>query len=318
MRLHAIVLASVAGFSTTARAESFPLDLFTVQPVALEPGGEIVLQGALHSRHDGAVLDGLTTTIADRSVSGGLLDAEAGGLRVVWRDPEQHRYRAIATGGAGPACQAASLPSPCLVPRTLELAQARLLTVADFAQSLSGEVMVERPGSGGMGWRLAELAHAPWQYQLAATGPLVALGGRVWLRHRRRRGLAPVKSIARLAAGLRRRLRQGDPVHQRLLAPLGLLVDRARRLEGERRRGLVEGWPAEAERAANGLQAIMKSLHDMSRSLDEATRLGRGALDDRLLSDLHDDLHLALDACAEGEAVLARPRGRSATQSVAS
>jgi hypothetical protein len=297
-----VLLTIVAGLPALARAESFPLDLFTVQPIAFDASGEITLRGAIHSHHDGVVLDAMTSTTL--GASGGLLDVEAGGLRVVWRDLEQHQYRVVATGSAGWACEAAGVASPCLVPRTIELAQARLLTVADFARSLSGEVTVECPGPAGMGARLAGLARAPWEYQLVATVPLIALGGWFWLRRRRRRVLTPAEQIARSATKLMRRLRQGDPVHQRLLVPIVSLVDHARRLERERRRGVAEGWPAETERSTRGLQAILRSLYDLARTLDQGTRAGRATLDDRLLRDLQSDLHLALAATSEADGLL--------------
>ena len=235
---------------------------------------------------------------------GGLVDAEAGGLRVVWRDPEQHRYRLVATGAPGWACQAAEVASPCLVPRTLELAQARLLTVADFARSLSGQVLVECPASGGPGARLAVLIHAPWQCDVAATGPLIAFAGWFWLRKRRRRVPAPCEQISQLVAKLSRRLRQGDPVHQRLLPPIRSLAEHARRLERERRRGLAEGWPGETERSTRALQDILKTLLALGRTLDEATRAGRATLDDRLLGDVQSDLQLALAANSEADGLL--------------
>lgn len=298
------VLAVLAVLPATARAESFPLDLFAVQPIAIETGGEIALNGALHCRQDGATLDAMTSSVGSRTLAGGMLDAGAGGLRVVWRDPEQHVYRMVATGVAGPGCELAGVASPCLVPRTLELAQARLMTVADFARSLAGEVRVECPGSAGAGFRLAMLARVPWEYGLAATGPLIALAGWFWLHKRRRRVPRPSEEIVRLAATLIRRLRQGDPVHQRLLAPIQSLVDHAHRLEHERRRGVAEGWPAETERSTRGLQAILQSLHDLDVTLDEATRAGRAALDGQLLRDLHRDLQLALAASTETDRLL--------------
>jgi len=297
-------LAILAVLPTTARAESFPLDLFAVQPIGFVSGSEITLNGAIHCRQDGATLDGLTSSVGSRALPGGVLDAAAGGLRVVWRDPEQHVYRMVATGGSGPGCELAGVTSPCLVPRTLEMAQARLMTVAEFAESLAGEVTVECPDSAGVGFRLAMLAHTPWEYGLAATGPFIALAGWFWLRKRRRRVPTPSEEIDRLAAAVIRRLRQGDPVHQRLLAPVRTLVDHAHRLEHERRRGVAEGWPAETERSTRGLQAILQSLRGLAGTLDEATRTGRAALDGKLLRDLHRDLQIALAASAETDGLL--------------
>ena len=303
MRSTSVALAMLVGLPTLARAESLPLDLFAVQPLDLEPGGELTLKGAVHSHHDGALLDGLNTRMGNRIVPGGLVDAEAGGLRVVWQDPEQHEYRMVAMGLPGPACREAEVPSPCLAPRTLALAQARLLTVAAFARSLSGEVQVESARLGGVGTRLSVLVRAPWEYPLAALGPLFALGGWGWLRRRRRRAPSTGEAIASLVAELTRRLRHGDPVHRRLLVPIGALADQMRRLERERRRGLAEGWPAETERAAGQLRAILSSLLELRRTLNDATRAGRADLDQRLLLDLHRDLQLALDATHEADVI---------------
>jgi len=94
-------------------------------------------------------------------------------------------------------------------------------------------------------------------------------------------------------------------VWQRLREELSL-VDHANRLERERRCGVAEGWPAETERSARGLQAILRSLHDLGRMLDEGTRAGRATLDDRLLFDLQNDLHLALVATSEADGLLSR------------
>lgn len=303
MRSTLIALAILVGLPATARAASFPLDLFAVQPIELDPGAEVTLNGAIHSRHDGEVLDALNTGIGSNIVPGGLVDAEAGGLRVVWRDPEQHTYRLVATGGAGSACREAEVASPCLAPRTLALAQARLLTVAAFARSLDGEVTVESSRLGGVGARLWLMVCAPWEYQVAALAPLVVLGGVGWLRLRRRRSPTPSEAIAGLVAELTRRLRHGDPVHQRLLMPIAALAAKARRLERERKRGLAEGWPGETQRAKGQLDAILHSLLDLRQALNEATRSGRADLDQRLLLDLHKDLQMALDAAHEAETV---------------
>jgi hypothetical protein len=302
MRSPVVALAMLVGLPAVGRAESLSLDLFTVQPIDLEPGGELTLEGAVHCHHDGAVLDALSTRMGNSTVPGGLVDAEAGGLRVVWRDPDHHAYRLVATDGAGPACGAAEVPSPCLAPRTLALAQARLLTVAAFAHSLSGDVKVASSRSGGGGTRLSLLVRAPWEYQLAALAPLAALAGWGWLRRRRRRTPAPSQAIAGLVAELTRRLRHGDPVHQRLLVPMAALAAKARRLERERRRGLAEGWPAETQRAANQLDAIVHALLELRAALNQATRAGRADLDHRLLLDLHEDLQLSLDAAHEADA----------------
>jgi hypothetical protein len=271
-------------------AGAVPLDLLQLQSVEIPAGGSLAVRGAMRSSYDGSVIDAATTRHGDgRIEAGGLIDFEAGGLRLVGQDAEKHDYRFAPTGRPGHACVAARLVSPCLISRLLPLAQARLLTLADFSASLSGELSTDSPPSPSSGW-------PRWPLVLIVGAGTAAL---VVLRRRRQVEAAPCRQALRLVRRLRRRLRKGDPVHQRLLAPLAALAAGAERLEGERRRGLSEGWPGEAARAEASLKDIVASLENMHRTLDVSTRLERAHLDPRLLAELDQGMAAATAAIQE-------------------
>jgi hypothetical protein len=266
------------------------LDLLQVQSVAIPPGGTLTVRGAMRSSHDGSVLDAVTTRYGDGRVeAGGLVDFEAGGLRLVGQNAEHHEYHFGPVGHQGHGCVVAQLPSPCLISRLLPLAQTRLLTLADFAASLSGELSMDTPPSPGFGqthWLLA---------LLAASGTTVLIA----LRRRRRAEAALFRQSLQLMHRLRLRLRKGDPVHQRLLHPLADLAASAKRLEDERKRGLSEGWPGEAARAETSLKNIISSLQVLHRTLDGVTRLERAHLDPQLLAELDQGMAAATAAIQE-------------------
>ncbi len=98
---------------------SFNIDLrVPVAPLHLDPGAHVTFTGALHSSFDGAEIDAATTTWPGSAPGGasvdalGLVDFDAGGLRVVARDPTTHVVDAVATGDVGRACAAAHVASP--------------------------------------------------------------------------------------------------------------------------------------------------------------------------------------------------------------
>lgn len=111
--------------------------------VDLSPGAEIVLHGAVRTSFDGSVFDAATRTdtLADGSTvtrPGGLFDLEGGGLRVASVDAKTHDVHLVSTGAEAPACRSMGLSGACLVPRTDVLAHERLMTRAEFIDSLSG------------------------------------------------------------------------------------------------------------------------------------------------------------------------------------
>jgi hypothetical protein len=271
---------------------SVPLDWLQLQAVTVPAGGSITIQGALRSSYDGSVIDAATTRFGDgRREAGGWLDFEAGGLRVIAQDVDQHRYEFAPTGRPGSTCAQGRLPSPCLVPRILSLAQARLLTVADYSATLSGELWMDSATSSAS-W------YGPWALFLPAGAGMAYLVSR---RVRARRQTALYRQAHQIIRSLRRRLHQGDPVHQRLLPALDALATDSKRLESERRRGLAEGWPGEAARAEASLRTVVSSLQTLQRTLDGATRLERARLDPGLLVELDQGMAAATAAARELE-----------------
>jgi hypothetical protein len=287
------VLAVLAALTLSRPAQADqPLNLSEIAPVALDGFATITISGVLRSSHDGSLIDATTTRAGDDGTAqpGGFLDVEAGGLRVVWRDLDRHVFRMVATGSPGPLCGAAKVSSPCLVPRLGALAQERLLGVREFAQTLSGAPV-----------RSLSVTPLRWRQWVPLT-PLAVLP--VWLIWRRiRRPPTAWQECKQLLDRLQRRLRQGDPVHQRLLAPVEALTDHAHRLEHERRRGVAEGWPGETARASQGLATILFRLRAIDQTLDQSAREGRGELDTRLIKSLGQDLEVALSARREAERI---------------
>lgn len=283
-----LVWLSLLWAAPAGAAPEASLDWLHLQSVTVPAGGTLTIRGALRSSYDGSVIDAATTRFGDgRREAGGWLDLPAGGLRLVAQDGDQHRYELAPTGQAGLACVEAHIPSPCLVPRILPLAQARLLTVADFSGTLSGELWTDGPVSS-----------TPWSWVLV----LPVGAGAAYLLSRRlraRRQTAPYRQANQLLRALHRRLHQGDPVHQRLLPALVTLTADSKRLERERRRGLAEGWPGEAARAEASLQTMVTSLRTLHRRLDSATRLERAHLDPGLLIELDQGIAAAAAAARE-------------------
>src|SRR6185369_11137768 len=118
-----------------------PLDRVAI-PVDVEPGGEIVLKGAFHSKHDGSIVDASSTTWPAEAPggasvdSGGLLEFEAGGFHVTSQDHVKHEVHAIAKSEGGEVCASLGVAAPCLPLRLQKQANSRLQTTADWAKSL--------------------------------------------------------------------------------------------------------------------------------------------------------------------------------------
>jgi hypothetical protein len=275
----------------SAQAEE-PLHLTEIQPLDLDASTIVVVSGVLRSSHDGSLIDATTTRPGDDgpAQSGGFLDVEAGGLRVVGRDLDRHSFRLAATGTPGALCVAAQVPSPCLVPRLGALAQERLLSAREFVRTLTGAPVLSLP-VGKTTWLRW------WPLTALLALPVLYLGRRV------RHAPSAWQECRRHLGRLQRRLQRGDPVHQRLLAPLQALASHARLLESQRRRGLAEGWPGETARAGQGLATILFRLRTLEQTLDQAARAGRGELDTRLVESLGQDMEAALAARKEADRI---------------
>lgn len=184
-----------------------------ITALAIAPGESLSIRGAVTIRHDGAVLE-----------PAALVDAAAGGLRVVSRTADEVRLEPE-PGAIGPACAASGLSSPCLVPRLAEHAHARLLDVDALRASLDGALEIEvvpapppKPPSP---------SRAPW-FALAALVLAATLVGRS-MRARR----SPLFDVI-AAATVARRATAHDPTLDVLRLEIERLVEEARALDRQR------------------------------------------------------------------------------------
>jgi hypothetical protein len=199
--------------------------------------GEVVVRGELRSSFDGSTFDAVTQRDQFPQLAGepaprlgGLFDPGAGGLRVVEQDPGTHVYRLAPTGAAGPACEAAGVASPCLVPRLAALAHERLVTAEAFVATLGGRIegsplappappAVSAEAASALGW-------------LAAGAGL--LGAAALARHVRRARRASAIGQVRAAAAEARRALRGDATLARAREQIEPLCARAEELDRAR------------------------------------------------------------------------------------
>ncbi len=283
-----LTLAALVATSSTAFAQEAPQRVTlsmteAVHPVAVDPGGEVIIRGAVRSSHDGTVFDALTSRPGATGVEGdgepvlgGLYDVEAGGWHVVSRDMRAHAYRLSATGSPGAACTEAGVSSPCLPLRLLPLAQSRLLAVADFARSMSGEVTLEVLDPDSTPVRAPPFVE---RYGVAMGVGAVALAGvALAARTLRRRAQTPEAKLRRTAAKVRARLASGDPVHKQLAPSIDALVKHAEELSSLRDR--LRTRVASTDRAALTIRRESLSAQ-VDKGVTEASR-ARDLVDEQL------------------------------------
>jgi hypothetical protein len=215
-------------------ATALPLDRIT--SLALDPGASVVVRGLVTTSVDGSSFDaamqwdGLSP---GASRPGGLFDLEAGGLRVAEQHPEKHEYVLASTGGAGPACAAGGVASPCLVPRLASLAHERLRTQAELASTLHGGLELE----GVLAPPVPAPAHAIVSMltivALVAAVATTAAALLAWLRRRSFSALGRIRSAAREAL----KSTHGDATLDRVRREVHAMVARARVLDDARRVG---------------------------------------------------------------------------------
>jgi hypothetical protein len=210
--------------------ESIAIDRMTTPAgIAGDPGAGLRVSGAVTTSTDGSVFDAVFawTPGGTDPVTGGLFDLAAGGLRVVEAHPEAHAYVLAPHGDPGPACVAAGVASPCLVPRLPALAHARLRTAREFAGTLSGSVsvaMADPPSAPGwVEW--AERATPP----LAAIALVLVLA--IVARRRAGTPLARVRSEARRAL----RATRSDATLRGVRAQIAVMLEHAIALDVARR-----------------------------------------------------------------------------------
>ncbi len=198
----------------------------------IRPGGEIVLEGALRSTIDGAVLDAATRTDYALGVPttrpGGYFEIERAGLRLVTSDPITHSVKLVASGGDASACEAAGLAGPCLVPRTKDLAREGMIAEGELARSLHGKIEAKVP-------RVAVAAPIPpaplASYGLfGAAGLLLGAAGASFARKRRASPMGRVRAEADRARAATSRDPSLGELHRKIVD----LVARAESLDATR------------------------------------------------------------------------------------
>jgi hypothetical protein len=203
-----------------------------VTALAFDTPGAVRVHGLVSTSIDGSAFDAEFTwdrLAPGTNHPGGLLDAPAGGLRLVKQDVVRSEYVYVPTGDPGPGCEAAHVASPCLVPRVATLAHDRLRTQRELAATLAGHIEVDDaappvdPAREGAG-------------TLIASGVVAALLVAVlaWWRGRATTPLSRVRSAARVAL----RALRGDPSQAALRPHIAAMVARAVELDGARRTGL--------------------------------------------------------------------------------
>ena len=257
------------------------------QHVDVQPGGEIILRGALTSRRDGSIITADTTTWpagapGGGSVdAGGLLDLEGGGLHMTSR-ASPTEVHAIATGKAAPACAAAGVEAPCLVLRTLPLARSRLITTQEWITSLDGALVVEIPDPV-----LPPVAPSVAPY-LQGAAALVGVGLMAWIgwTARRRRAQSPAGQLLALADRVSAKLRTTDAV---LAAPLAPTLEAARKALKDRR---VDASSVEGKRVAEVLRRV-------ELRIDAVTAQARAEEEQEAADELVREIESALEAADE-------------------
>jgi hypothetical protein len=206
-----------------------PLDRVT--PLAVDPGGHVVMHGAVRTSVDGSVFDALLQwdgLAAGASRPGGLFDPIAGGMEVAWQDTGRHEYDLTWAGARGPACVAAAVSSPCLVPRLAELGHDRLQTGAQFASTLQGSVGLEVTAPPPVPLvTLRDVATAAVVVGVAA----LVMAFAVAVRRLARSPMGRVRAASREAM----RATRGDATLQRLRAQVRELVGHASQFDAARR-----------------------------------------------------------------------------------
>ncbi len=211
-----------------------PLALDRVTALDLDTGAQIVVHGAVSTSVDGSVFDAAMQAdgLSPGAMrTGGLFDLAAGGLRIVQQSVDRHEYTLASTGTPGPACVAAGIGSPCLVPRLAVLAHERLKTSTELASTLTGGVQLE----GVIAPPVAPVDSEALGV-MSAAGGVVVTAVAVWtaLVLRRRRAASAIGRV-RNAAREAIRATNGDPSLAAVRKQVQAMLARAEQLDTARR-----------------------------------------------------------------------------------
>lgn len=264
--------------------------------VDIEPGGEIVVRGSLYSKLDGTTIDATTTAWPKEAPggasvdSGGLFDIEAGGFHITARNPATHEVTAVATGEPAPACGEAGVEAPCIPLRLLPQARSRLITAAEWKDSLIGGA----PGAPAKCFALevhsTVIPAVPPNTKPYLVGGGVLLGALAlatlaW-KAQKRRSASPTGQLLALAKRVQGKLKTADPV---LAATLTGALDTALRALRERR---VDASSTEGER-------VVQVLRRVEVQLDETAAKARAKEEQEVADDLVRELESAIEAADE-------------------
>jgi hypothetical protein len=199
---------------------------------SLARGGEVVVRGSLRTSFDGTVFDAAYRTDATKggpvSRPGGFYETDKAGLRVASYDEKTHTVHLVASGMDAPACAAAGLTGPCLVPRAKDLAFERLLTQEEFARTLSGSMEANVPTASSLS---VETPSHVLSYGSAGLG--LGLLSLLLARRLRARGATKIAEV-RAAAKKAEHATGNDPTLAELRKKVRTLVARAEHLEATR------------------------------------------------------------------------------------
>ncbi|APR84242.1 Hypothetical protein A7982_09591 [Minicystis rosea] len=260
-------------------------------PVVVEPGGEIVLRGAYHSKHDGSIVDAATTTWPAEAPggasvdAGGLIDLEAGGFHMTSRDPVTHEVHAVAKSEPGQACAALGVSSPCLPLRLQKQAVSRLMTMGDWASSLKdggGQISLTVINPPAYAPPPAAVPYVGGAAVVLALGLAGVVGARWW----KKRAESPAAQLVALARRVEDKLTRADAV---LAAPLAPAITVALRSLKNRK---VDASSAEGKRVADVLKRV-------ELRLDESVHQQRAEEEQRAADELVREMESALEAADE-------------------
>lgn len=184
----------------------------TIVALAMSPGDRVTLAGSVATAWDGTVFDARS-----------LVDPEAGGL--AFESSANGVTTLRATGNPGPACAAAGVASPCLVPRLPELAHARMLSTEELRATLRGDLVIEV-----VPLVAAPIppSRAPWVLAIVSAVVAIALSLRKRLR------ATPLGRVMAAAAEARRAT-ANDPTLVVLREEIDRLTTEAREIDRLRR-----------------------------------------------------------------------------------
>jgi hypothetical protein len=256
-----------------------------ILPISVTPGTEIIIRGSFTSRHDGSIIDAVTTSWPKDAPGGesidpiGLIDLDGGGLHMTSRDIAKHEVHAIVTDAAGQACSAAGISSPCLVLNS-QLATKRLLGTRDMWSTMNGSMAVELPPPA-----VVPPAALPF-LQIAGAFLLVGLLGIVGWRWKRGKDNSPEGQLLALSRKVLAQLNRADQV---IAAPLKPTVDAAVKAILEKR---VDAGSKEGQRVAEALRRV-------NERLEVTAQEERAAKEQEAADELLREMESALEAAEE-------------------